>query len=151
MTVPINMIHHYQIWQKGIGTLPPNEPEQQHIGYKVEDCVWVKTLNEQYMSLYARRQITGVINHVRNLHPIIGSSALESRIDSESFIQSAKMITISDACGDPPEASSPKPNADASDDTSINKSSSCIIPQRSMRQKRQAPGCHIGKCSRSER
>lgn len=34
LTAPINMIHHYQIWQKGIGTLPPNEPEQQHIGYE---------------------------------------------------------------------------------------------------------------------
>lgn len=64
-----------------------------------------------------------MLHHIRNLNPIIGLSALESRIDSESFTQSAKIITISDACGDLSEASSPEPNADASDDTSVNKSS----------------------------
>lgn len=44
--------------------------------------------------------IDGMHCHVKDLHPIIGSSALESGSDSESSTQSARMITIS---SDPPQ------------------------------------------------
>lgn len=54
--------------------------------------------------------------HVRDLHPIIDSSASESRNDSESS-QSARMITFRNARGDPIEASRPGPDTDTSDDT----------------------------------
>lgn len=106
------------------------------------------------MSPYALGGITGVISpqnilvdrmpcHVRNLCPIICLSALESGSDGEFSTQSASMITISDS----PGASSPRPDTDASNDTSADKLSgedvAVVLPQRTIRHKRLVPGCHI--------
>lgn len=120
------------------------------------------------MSPYACGNITGMISpqnvligrmshHVRHLHPIRGSNALES--DGESSTQRAKMITISNAHGEPPEVGSPRPDTGVSDDTSANESSEeeVVLTQRNTRCKRPAPCCHIcdheikGECSGSKR
>lgn len=37
------MIYRYQVQLKGIDGPLPDEPKQQHIGYKVGDHVWIKT------------------------------------------------------------------------------------------------------------
>ena len=60
-------------------------------------------------------------HHIRDLHSVVGSSALESMSDSESSSQNVRKITMSNALTTFLEASSHGPDADPGD-TSTDKS-----------------------------
>ena len=94
-------------------------------------------------------------HHVRDQHPIIGLDTSEGRSDSELSTQSARVITINEARGDPQEVNT----AHVMDDTSTDKSfeEEVVLLQRSARRKRSTPVCYLydheitGVCSESER
>lgn len=111
LTAPANLIHRYHVRLKGIVAHPPDRPKQQS-GYNVGDRVWMKTPIGRCTSPYTRGYVTGVISpqnilvdgmprHVRDLRPLMGSSASESGSDSEFLTQSARVITINEAHGSP--------------------------------------------------
>ena len=114
LTAPISLIHRYRVRLKGIDAPSLDKPEQQQIRYDVGDRVWMKTLNGRCTSPYARGHVTGVISsqnvlvngmpyHVRDLCPVIGLDTSEGGSDSELSTQSARVITINEARGDPLE------------------------------------------------
>ena len=126
----------------------------------------MKTPNGRCTSPYIRGRVTGVISsqnvlvngmprHVRNLRPVIGLDTSERGSDSELSTQSARVITINEACGDPLQANT----AQVTDDTSADESfeEEVVLPRRSARRKRSTPVCHLcdheitGWCSESER
>ena len=93
--------------------------------YDMSNHVWMKTLTEQYTSPYTHGRVTSVISpqnvlvngmprHVRDLCLVIGLNTSESGSDSKLSTQSARMITIKEACGDPLEVNT----VYATDDTS---------------------------------
>ena len=73
--------------------------------------------------------------HVSDMCPVIGLNTLESGSDSELSTQSARMITINEACGDPLEVN----NAYAMESSK----EEVPLPRRSARRKRPTPGCHL--------
>ena len=103
--------------------------------YDVGDCVWMKTPNGWCTSPYTHGCVTGVISpqnilvdgmpcHVRDMCPVIGLNYPKSGSDSKFSIQSTRMITINEACGDLLEVN----NAYAMDDTSADKLSEEEVP-----------------------
>ena len=152
LTAPINLIHCYHVWLKGIDAPPLDKPEQHQIRYDVGDRVWMKTPNGQCTSPNARGCVTGVICsqnvlingmpcHVRDLRPIIGLDTSEKGSDSELSTQSARVITINGAHSDPLEVNTTHVTNDTSADESFEEE--VVLPRRSARRKRSTPVCHL--------
>ena len=112
----------------------------------------MKTPNGRCTSPYARGRVTGVISsqnvlvngmphHVRDLHPIIVLDTSEGGSDSELSTQSARVITINEARGDPLEVNTMHVTDDTSADESFEEE--VVLPRRSARRKRSTLVCHL--------
>ena len=112
----------------------------------------MKTPKRRCTSPYARGRVTDVISsqnvlinamprHVRDLRPVIGLDTSKRGSDSELPTQSARVITINEARGDPLEINT----AHATDDTSADESfeEEVVLLRRSARRKRFTPVCHL--------
>ena len=142
LTAPINLIHRYRVRLKGIDAPSLDKPQ---IRYDVGDRVWMKTPNGRCTSPYARGHVTGVISsqnvlvngmprHVRDLRPVIGLDTSEGGGDSELSTQSARVITINEARGDPLEVNTAHVTGDTSTDESFEEE--VVLSRRSARRKR---------------
>ena len=129
LTASINLIHRYRVRLKGIDApslccTPP----------------------------YTRGRVTGVVSsqnvhvngmprHVRDLRPAIGLDTSEVGSDSELSTESARVITINEARGDPLEVNTVHITDDTSADESFEEE--VVSPRRSARRKRSTPVCHL--------
>ena len=152
LTAAINLIHRYRIRLKGTDVPPLDKPKQQQIRYDVGDWAWMKTPNGRCTSPYARGHVTGVISsqnvlvngmprHVRDLRPVIGLDTSERGSDSELSTQSARVITINEARGDPLEVNTAHVTVDTSADESFEEE--VVLLRRSARRKRSTLVSHL--------
>ena len=115
-------------------------------------CTWTCYRRDQLTERPRQRDAP----HVRDLRPVICLDTSEGGSNSELSTQSARVITINEARGDPLEVNT----AHVMDDTSADESfeEEVVLPRRSARCKRSTPVCHLRDheipgvgCSESER
>ena len=152
LTAPINLIYRYRVRLKGIDAHPLDKPEKQQIRYDVGDRVWMNIPNGRCTSPYARGRVTSVISsqnvlvngmsrHERDLRPVIGLGTSEGGSDSKLSTQSARVITINEARGDPLEVNTVHIMDDTSADESFEKE--VVLPRGSARRQRSTLVCHL--------
>ena len=147
-TAPANRVHRYEVRVKGFDT-PMTSLDPKHGFYQIGDRVWVKAPHSRCTTKFNKGRVTGMIHpqsllvdripyHVKDLRQCFSFTASEKDSDntsesdnaSESRAESLLFDEVSAESDDPPqeEAGAEFPS---------------LPLQRSIRQKRLPPSCHL--------